>query len=279
MSARYDGVMAKHLFQVGVGSGGIVALDLLARDERVTRITLVEPDVYESHNVHRHLFPPAAVGRLKVELAAEWLKQLRPELVVDVLAVDLCDPAKQDAIRAAVAVCDVGVCAVDNEVAKFHFDHLMRQHGKPWTLGEVLAGGIGGWVHSFHPDGPCYGCVASHLRRAGPTDTPPAPAPDYANPNGAIAETTTPANKASIAAVASLHALRTLDLLAGPPGVTSVLLTLARVPGVFDEPYRAHRLRVEKSLSCLVCSAVPVPAAGEELDVALDQALTRLAHE
>jgi molybdopterin/thiamine biosynthesis adenylyltransferase len=273
------GVMAKHLFQVGVGSGGIVALDLLARDDRVSRITLVEPDVYEKHNVHRHLFPPAAVGRLKVELAAEWVKQLRPDLAVDVLAVDLCDPTKQDAIRAAVAACDVGVCAVDNEVAKFHFDHLMRQHGKPWTLGEVLAGGIGGWVHAFHPDGPCYGCVASHLRRDGPADTPPAPAPDYANPNGAIAETTIPANKASISAVASLHALRTLDLLAGPPGVTSVLLTLARVPGVFDEPYRAHRLRVEKNLSCLVCSAVPVPAAGEGLDVALDQALTRLAHE
>ena len=87
-----------------------------------------------------------------------------------------------------------------------------------------------------------------------------------------------PASKASIAAIASLHAVRTLELLAGPPEFSSLLLSLARVPGVFDEPYRAHRLRIPKSPDCLLCSAVPA-LAGEELDVALDEALTRLAHE
>lgn len=271
--------MSKRLVQVGVGSGGIVALDLLAREERVSHVTLVEPDTYKPHNVYRHLFPASAVGRLKADLAAEWLRQLRPDLGIDVLTCDLTDATKQDAIRAAVASCDVGVCAVDNEAAKFHFDHLMREHGKPWTLGEVLSGGIGGWVHAFSPDGPCYGCVASHLRRDGPSDTPVSPPPDYANPGGPIAEATVPANKASIAAVAGLHALRTLDLLAGPPEFSSLLVTLARVPGVFEEAYRTHRFRIAKNLSCLVCSSVSVSATGEELDVALDHALGRLAHE
>ena len=58
-----------------------------------------------------------------------------------------------------------------------------------------------------------------------------------------------------------------------------MLLTLARVPGVFDEPYRVHRLRIPKSPACLLCSSVPVPYAGEKLDEALDHALDRLAHE
>jgi len=48
-----------HLVQVGVGSGGIAVLDALARDERITRVTLIEPDVYKPHNVYRHLFSPA----------------------------------------------------------------------------------------------------------------------------------------------------------------------------------------------------------------------------
>ena len=99
----------------------------------------------------------------------------------------------------------------------------MRRHGKPWALGEVLSGGIAGWVHRFAPDGPCYGCVASHLQRSAPGD-PAAPAPDYADPNGQVRETTIPAGKASIDAVASLHALVTLELdqtgLAGPPAAT-----------------------------------------------------------
>jgi len=47
-----------HIFQVGVGSGGIVVLDALARDPRITRITIVEPDVYGPHNVHR-IFSPS----------------------------------------------------------------------------------------------------------------------------------------------------------------------------------------------------------------------------
>jgi molybdopterin/thiamine biosynthesis adenylyltransferase len=275
-----------HIFQVGAGSGGIVVLDLLARDPRVTRVTLVEPDVYKPHNVHRHLFPASAVGRPKAELAAEWLRERRPELVVDVMSVDLTAEEHQQAIGHAVANCDAGVCAADNEVAKCNFDQLMRRHGKPWALGEVLSGGIGGWVHRFAAGGPCYSCVASYLQRSAPGD-PAAPAPDYADPNGAVRETTVPASKASIDAIASLHALVTLGLLDAPAGVvqedgkaefTSLLFTLARVPDVFDEPFRTHRFRVAKSPTCLVCSAVP-PPAGEDLDAALDQALARLGHD
>jgi molybdopterin/thiamine biosynthesis adenylyltransferase len=300
-----------HVFQVGAGSGGIVILDLLARDPLVTRVTLVEPDVYKPHNVHRHLFPASAVGRPKADLAAEWLRERRPELAVEVLPVDLTAEGHQPAIERAAASCDVGVCAADNEPAKYHFDQLMRRSRKPWTMGEVLSGGIAGWVHRFAPDGPCYGCVASYLQRSAPGD-PVAPAPDYADPNGQVRETTIPAGKASIDAVASLHALVTLDLLQSPerqrrgeaelesperqrrgeaepvadaPGseksragnFTSLLFTLARVPGVFDEPYRAYKFRVPRSLTCLICSAVPAPA-GEDLDAALDQALSRLGH-
>jgi molybdopterin/thiamine biosynthesis adenylyltransferase len=275
-----------HVFQVGVGSGGIVVLDLLARDPRVTRVTLVEPDVYKPHNVHRHLFPVSAVGRPKAELAADWLRERRPELAVEMLPVDLTAKDHQEVVERAAAGCDVGVCAADNEPAKYHFDQLMRRFGKPWTLGEVLSGGIAGWVHRLTPDGPCYGCVASHLQRSAPGD-PAAPPPDYADPNGRVRETTIPAGKASIAAVASLHALVTLELLPlAPPGgegdkkaddFTSLLLTLARVPGVFDEPYRTYKFRVPRSLTCLICSAIPAPP-GEDLDAALDQALSRLGH-
>jgi molybdopterin/thiamine biosynthesis adenylyltransferase len=271
-----------HVVQVGVGSGGIVVLDLLLRDDRVTQLTLIEPDLYESHNVHRHLFPMSAVGRRKVELAAEWVRERRPDLTLTQLPVDLTDPTHQHAIRHAVELCDVGVCAADNEHAKYHFDALMRTARKPWTLGEVLSGGIGGWVHRFTLDGPCYGCVASHLQRSGPTDAPPSPPPDYQTPGGPITATRIPASRASISTLASLHALVTLDCLntsldPTPITFTSLLVMLAKVPGVFDDAYRTQKLTIAKSLTCLVCSAVPVTV--EDLDVALDEALARLAHD
>src|SRR5262245_38601235 len=103
-------------------------LDLLSRDPRLTGVTLVEPDVYKPHNVERHLFPPGAVGEPKAELAEKWLKERRPDLEVRLLAADLLDPAVQKAVEAEAARSDVGVCAADNEPAKYHFDALMRRH-------------------------------------------------------------------------------------------------------------------------------------------------------
>src|SRR5262245_52988171 len=271
-----------HLFQVGAGSGGMPVLDMVARDARVTRVTLVEPDVYKPHNVVRHLFPASAVGRPKAELAAEWLRERRPELDVQVLACDLLNGKIQADLADAAAAADVGVCAADNEPAKFHFDALMRRAGKPWTLGEVLSGGIGGFVHRFVPGGPCYGCVSSHLRRS-VADDPGGKPPDYSAPGGPVVEATVPAGMASIHAVAGLHAIVTLDLLdssADDPGFTTLLLPLKRVEGMFPEALRLYRFRIPRAAECLICRAEPSPTspviASEDLDVALDQALARL---
>jgi molybdopterin/thiamine biosynthesis adenylyltransferase len=272
-----------HLIQVGAGSGGMPVLDMLCRDAHLTRVTLIEPDVYKPHNVVRHFFPPADVGKPKVELAKRWLMDRRPDLHIDVLAVDLLAPEAATAIDAAAQAADVGVCAADNEAAKFQWDALMRRHGKPWTLGEVLSGGIGGFVHWFVPGGPCYGCVASHLQRTVTVDKPPAP--DYTQPGGPVMETTIPASMASIHAIASLHALVTLDLLqhgtAFAPGFTSLLLTLQRVPDVFAEPYRPHKFKIARAPECLMCGARNdfAAASPEDLDVALDQALARLGND
>ena len=265
------------IFQVGAGSGGMVVLDLVCRDPAVTRIVLIEPDGYKSHNVHRHYFGFDAVGKLKADLAAGWVKQFRPDLEVTTIAADLLDSGRQGEIEAAVASCDLGVCAVDNEPAKYHFDALMRKHAKPWTLGEVLSGGIGGWLHLFRPGEACYGCVASHLQRS--IDTDNRPPPDYANPGAPVQETTIPATRASINVIAGLHASATLGLLAGSvPEFTSLLLPLAKVDGVFAEALRPFKFRIPRSPECLICGGHTAPA-GEDLDVALDQALARLGHE
>ena len=270
-----------HVFQVGAGSGGMPVLDLVARDPRVGRVTLVEPDLYNPHNIERHIFPLNGVGALKADLARQWLAERRPELQVNLVVADLLDEARQAELGAAIAAADVGICAVDNEPAKYHFDALMRQHGKSWTLGEVLSGGIGGFVHWFTPGGPCYGCVASHLKRAVEVEKPKAP--DYSQPGGGVQEATVPASRASISAIASLHALMTLELMehrtADVYPFTSLLLTLKTVPDVFAEAFRPYRFRVPRSPDCLICRTPEREVAAEDLDVALHEALARLGHE
>jgi hypothetical protein len=261
-------------------------LDLLCRDSRIDRVTLVEPDVYKPHNVIRHIFPPSAVGRLKAELAREWLLERRPELEVNLLVCDVRSAEHQQPLNDAVASADIGVCAVDTEVGKYAFDALMRRHGRTWTLGEVLSGGIGGFIHWFVSGGPCYGCVASYWQRAMEVEKPASP--DYSQPGGVVAETTVPAGKASIETIASLHAVLTLGLLGDPPqckegrlvgydpGFTTLLLTLQRVPDVFEEAFRPYRARVPRLAECLICQPRATPSSEEELDVALARAIARL---
>ncbi len=268
-----------HIVQVGAGSGGMAVLDLICQDPRVTAITIIEPDVYKPHNVDRHFFPPNQAGEFKAELAEDWLRERLPNLRIELLISDLCDLSAQNKIENAIEAADLGVCAVDNEVAKYHWDGLMRKHKKPWTLGEVLSGGIGGFVHWFVPDGPCYGCVASFLKRE-VSEEVAAPSPDYSQPGSAVAETIIPASKAAIHVIAGLHALVTMGVLAGgeqyDPGFTSLLLTLQRVPDLFGEAFRPHRLRIPRSAECLICRPAADAVSAEELDVALDQALAQL---
>ncbi|HZU34396.1 MAG TPA: ThiF family adenylyltransferase [Gemmataceae bacterium] len=272
----------KHLLQVGAGSGGMPVLDMLAADSRITRVTLIEPDIYKPHNVERHLFPPSALGEPKAETARRWLLERRPDLDVKIFVCPVEDAGAHGQIAQAAADCDMGVCAADNEVAKHHFDELMRRSGKPWTLGEVLSGGIGGFVHWFRPGGPCYACVASYLQRSVQVEKDKAP--DYSQPGGPVAETTIPAPKAAIGAIAALHAVITLGLLDDPagynPGFTSLLFTLQRVPEVFEEAFRPFRFRIPRAADCLICGRGATPAGGGssagDLDVALDQALARL---
>lgn len=271
-----------HLIQVGAGSGGMPVLDMVCRDPRITRVTLIEPDVYKPHNVERHLFPLSGVGQPKAVLARQWLNERRPELAVQVLICNLLDPQMADTIGQAMATANIGICAADNEQAKFHWDALMRRQGIPWTLGEVLSGGIGGFVHWFVPGGPCYGCVASFLQRSVAVDN--APAPDYSQPGGPTPEVTIPASMAAIHAITALHAMLTLDLLDEPnhfaPGFTSLLWTLREVANVFAEAFRPYRFSIPRAAECLICRAGPEDAASspEDLDVALDQALARLGN-
>ena len=88
------------------------------------------------------MFAASSVGEPKAVLAERWLKQRRPDLEIALFDCDLLDPAYADKIEAATRAADIGVCAADNEPAKLHWDALMRRAGKPWTLGEVLSGGI-----------------------------------------------------------------------------------------------------------------------------------------
>ncbi|NBR05769.1 MAG: ThiF family adenylyltransferase [Planctomycetes bacterium] len=241
-----------HLVQVGLGSGGMSVIDMLVRDIRISKLTLIEPDILKPHNLSRHLLGSDSVGNSKLLSAVKWLKDRNRNLEIISIDAFLQEPEKQAQINNAIKGADLGVCAVDNEEAKYHWCSLMRHHCIPWTLGEVLSGGIGGFIHTFVPGGPCYACACTYLKREGPKESKDSK-PDYSHPSGQVEEARIPASFASIQTIAALHALATIDLLDAKIKSYSFLLPLQKVDGIFSESLKKIVVNISKNESCLFC--------------------------
>ena len=57
------------------------------------------------------------------------------------------------------------------------------------------------------------------------------------------------------------------------------LISNSELPSVFAEAFRPYRFRVPRSPDCLICRTPEREVAAEDLDVALNEALSRLGHE
>ena len=143
------------LFQVGVGSGGMPVLDLLCRDPRISRVVLVEPDVYKPHNVGRHLFPASAVGRLKAELAREWIAEMDrrgvPCAPINDYAEALADPQVEELGLVRTMTLPNGVATRTTAFPIRFTGYEFAIHRPPPALGAHTAEIYGEWLPSRQP--------------------------------------------------------------------------------------------------------------------------------
>jgi thiazole biosynthesis adenylyltransferase ThiF len=139
-----------------VGAGGLgspVALYLAAAG--VGRIGIVDDDKVEPSNLHRQIVHTTAdVGRSKAESAAETIKQLNPNVRVDVIAKRIDSSSASNMI----ADYDLIVDGSDNYATRYAINDACAKAGKPWVYGSVER--FSGQVALFGtPNGPCYRCL------------------------------------------------------------------------------------------------------------------------
>jgi sulfur-carrier protein adenylyltransferase/sulfurtransferase len=139
-----------------VGAGGLgspAALYLAAAG--VGRIGLVDDDRVDETNLHRQvLYGTSDVGHLKVEAASERLRDLNPEIRIDMHAVRLTSANALDILRDY----DVIVDGTDTFPTRYLVNDACVLLRKPNVYGSVFR--FDGQVSVFGlPDGPCYRCV------------------------------------------------------------------------------------------------------------------------
>ena len=216
---------------VGVGGLGTAAAVYLAA-AGVGRIRLVDGDTVEMSNLQRQfLFREADIGRRKVEVAAERLRQVNPN--VEIVAHD----KRLDSGNAMKVIRDyeVVIDATDNLPSRYLINDACVLRGKPDVYASAL--GFDGQASVFFALlGPCYRCLSPD---------PPRPESVKSCEDAGVLGVL-PAVMGGIQAVQAIHIL----LGIGSP-LIGRLLVFNGLDTSFDE------VRIKKDSACRVCGPNP----------------------
>ncbi|MCP1387930.1 ThiF family adenylyltransferase [Corynebacterium sp. TA-R-1] len=123
-----------HVLVIGAGGLGCPVMQALAATG-VGEITVVDDDVVSLSNIHRQiLFGAVDVGRKKVEVAAERLRELQPGITVHAVDARL----DESNIVAALKGIDVLIDGSDTFTTKFLAADAAEITGTPLVWGSVL---------------------------------------------------------------------------------------------------------------------------------------------
>ncbi len=156
---------ASHVLVVGCGALGSHTAEALAR-AGVGRLTLVDRDVLEVHNLHRvGLMASAELGRPKAVLCVSALRRIVPETRLHAEVVEF----GPEQAKAWVPEVDLVVDGLDNLETRYLVNDACVKYGVPWNYTAVLA--THGMSMPILPGkGPCLRCL---FPQPPPTDSLP----------------------------------------------------------------------------------------------------------
>ncbi|RLF16165.1 MAG: adenylyltransferase [Thermoprotei archaeon] len=207
---------------VGVGGLGSASSMYLAA-AGVGKLIIVDSEAVELSNLNRQVLHwTKDLGRLKVDSAAEKLRQLNPEVKVEAVAARV----DEDNVQGLVKEADVVVDGLDNFRTRFMVNEACVRLGKPFIYAGVR--GFEGRLMTIVPGkGPCLRCLV-------PVD-PKEPRP-------------IPVFGATPAVMAALQVVETIKLLTGVgEALIGKLLVFNGLTMTFDH------LLVERSPRCPTC--------------------------
>lgn len=156
----------------GVGGLGSAA-SLYLTAAGVGKLILVDRDVLEISNLNRQvLYSESGLGAPKVELASKRLKELRGDVEIIPLKIDVFDDEFENAVKES----DVVIDGMDNWKARFRINELAVRYKKP-----LVHAAVGEWYGQFlvviPGKGPCLHCLFRNakLPEKTPSIFPPSP--------------------------------------------------------------------------------------------------------
>ena len=140
-----------------IGAGGNIGSHLvahLARMPEVTRIVLVDPDIYEAKNLVSQDIVPRDVGKPKALVQARRLRRINPTLIVTPI-VDAVENAPMGLFAGSVLL-----SCLDSRASRRTVNLVASRLGLRWIDAGVLNDGLLARVNTYFPgaDEPCLEC-------------------------------------------------------------------------------------------------------------------------
>ena len=139
---------------VGVGGlGNPITTRLVAMG--IGKLRIIDRDVIELSNLHRQImFDESDIGQVKVEVAAQKLKKLNPNVEIESLPISINDYTAIDAIEG----CDVVIDALDSVNARYALNKACVEKNIPFVTGAAV--GVSGQAFTILPGkSACYCCM------------------------------------------------------------------------------------------------------------------------
>lgn len=154
----------KTLMVVGLGSLGFPAMQQLAMSG-LKGWVLVDFDTYEEDNLVKHVGMRRDLGKLKIDVAKEWLLDRNPSAKVTCLPVNIATGEGGKAFKDALASCDALLVTTDNRNSRLVANRAACERGIPMVVSTVFRTGFGGEAFLYHPTtSGCYECLIEQTK-------------------------------------------------------------------------------------------------------------------
>ena len=142
---------------IGVGSGGSVGAVELAK-AGVGDFVLVDFDRLRAHNISRHVWGLADVGRLKTRAVRDAILPHNPQAPVVCHEADITED--EALLEKIAATSDLVFVATDNELSRYLINETCLAAGTPAIYGGPYERAFAGEVVQVIPGAAaCYACV------------------------------------------------------------------------------------------------------------------------
>ncbi len=130
----------------GLGGGGALTLELLVR-AGIGRFRLLDRDAYEPSNLNRQIFATAdTIGRPKVEVAAERIKQINPHVAVE---KSFHEPVSLANLEELLEGADIGMVCTDSPSSHILFKQVAQRMKLRLICGWTAKNGCGVWTMPY----------------------------------------------------------------------------------------------------------------------------------